>query len=53
MLKCYEKSVQWEPGSMRRTELWTDGGRTDRHDEAYGRFSQICECAEEPICLER
>jgi len=24
-------------------------GRTERHDEAYGRFSQICERAYKPI----
>jgi len=37
------KSVQWETGlfhANRRTE-----GRTDKHDERNGRFSQFCECA--------
>ena len=26
-------------------ELFNANGRTDRHDEAYRRFSQFCECA--------
>ena len=32
------KPVQWEPSFSMLTN-----GQTDRHDEAYSRFSQFCE----------
>jgi hypothetical protein len=32
-----------------RTDGQRNGGRTDGHDEANGRFSQICERAYKPI----
>jgi len=48
ILKFYEKSVQWEPNSIRRTERWKGW-----HDEASSRFSQFCERAQEPICLKQ
>ena len=38
------KSVQWEPSCSTQTN-----GRTDRYDEANGRFSQLCARAQQPV----